>query len=438
MHLLAALVALLPAAADVGQIDGDWIEEAAIVRLEDRAALQALDPYPTMHALQIGRVGGSLRVFPHDFHDGASFELLGAEALADDRWRLRLQRGFAPEIELALERDADGELVRLRGRIDDEVEHAYRRLPEGIAAFVNRATVAGRYRGAIDGGSETVFEFRLDGSVAWAGRELRYEVNLDPSESECRHLFLSAWPHRIAERERIGFRREGHALLLHRVVVDDGEGGPPIRCETEAFARLAPEPEDAARGPRFAALPLRPASDAEGPAWLAEAPGLRLRFERNASLHGNDFGEAEGRLFRNDGASCTLPQDGWFERRGMWLSDDGGLLALAQSSAGSITLEIHRTSDCARLSSLPVDLGRAIFAPGRISAVGSCEPLEGGRWHCFPARVWRLDRDGRAQPDVAAAQALTRAYYGIDLDSPGVLVPDADGARREEAEASPR
>jgi len=131
-------------AGDPGEIEGDWlnlgfVEEIARTRQSPHERNRGVWP----EALQFKRPGGALSLRITDFHEARDARIRNLDRDADGRWRIAAE-GERRRFDFDVQPGAAGGRRLLTGPIwHAKVLQSFVHLPEGIAAFVNAATVAG-------------------------------------------------------------------------------------------------------------------------------------------------------------------------------------------------------------------------------------------------------------------------------------------------------
>ncbi len=106
----------------------------------------------------------------------------------------------------------------------------FARLAEPLETFVNKNTVAGKYK---DEQGES-YEFTDDGDAILPGRKFAYEVLLDTTQTNC-DVMTSHHEKEPEGKERIGFAIKGAKLLLYKA---QSPSKGKWRCEAKPYATL--------------------------------------------------------------------------------------------------------------------------------------------------------------------------------------------------------
>lgn len=107
---------------------------------------------------------------------------------------------------------------------------AFARLAEPLETFVNKITVAGKYKDE-QGKS---YEFTGEGDAILPEGKFAYEVLLDTTQSNC-DVMASHHEKEPEGKERIGFAVKGEKLALYKV---ESPSKGKWRCEAQPFATL--------------------------------------------------------------------------------------------------------------------------------------------------------------------------------------------------------
>ena len=106
----------------------------------------------------------------------------------------------------------------------------FARLAEPLEAFVNRNTVAGKYKDE----QGKPYEFTGEGDAILPESKFAYEVLLDTAQSNC-DVMTSHHEKEPEGKERIGFAVKGEKLALYKV---ESPSKGKWRCEAQPFATL--------------------------------------------------------------------------------------------------------------------------------------------------------------------------------------------------------
>lgn len=124
----------------------------------------------------------------------------------------------------------NGAIIFSTGKIVDQINERFTRIPSALSNYANKLILSGNYKDS-DGKH---YEFTESGSAIWPEQKFGYEFVLDSSEADCPYINSSikddnGYP------KRFGYKWESETLNIFDIV-ENNEA--PISCAKEPFLKL--------------------------------------------------------------------------------------------------------------------------------------------------------------------------------------------------------